>query len=104
MGKRPKYRASVTIDPDLWDWVQANVGRGRRFYNHSHAVEEALALAKEGATHLSEIARLSAQVRDLESRLEECRRQALARKPPAHDAGKPGRGAVSGAEPFPHSA
>lgn len=43
---RHKIKTSVTIDPELYNWVQEKV-KTREFSNLTHAVERGLILLKE---------------------------------------------------------
>jgi Arc/MetJ-type ribon-helix-helix transcriptional regulator len=44
--ERRKVKTGVTIDPDLYDWVESQV-ESKEFANITHAVEKGLFLLKE---------------------------------------------------------
>ena len=43
---RRKVKTGVTIDPDLFDWVQSKI-ESKEFANLTHAIEKGLLLLKE---------------------------------------------------------
>lgn len=43
---RHKVKTGVTIDPDLFDWVQSKI-ESKEFANLTHAIEKGLLLLKE---------------------------------------------------------
>ena len=61
-----KIRTTVSIDRDLFDWLNEQVGVGLRFHNFSHAHETAIvALKREGECE-EELLHLRARLRALE--------------------------------------
>ena len=44
-----KVRVSVTISPELYEWVSRRTGEGREFGSFSHAVERGLAALRTPA-------------------------------------------------------
>ena len=49
MKRRPKVRTTITVDQDLFDWLQEQVGPGQRFHNLSHGFESGVqCLRREG--------------------------------------------------------
>lgn len=44
--ERRKIKTGVTIDPDLFDWIQSKI-KTKEFSNLTHAVERGLILLKE---------------------------------------------------------
>ena len=57
MSRRPKAfkaapakeRRSITIDPELDAWLQAQVGVGKPYSSYSHAVQAAVAVLRDQA-------------------------------------------------------
>ena len=54
MGARPKrsrhgnkVKASVSLDPDLYEWAMGHMGSGRRFASLSHALDSGLAALRD---------------------------------------------------------
>ena len=44
--ERRKVKTGVTIDPELFDWVQSKI-KSKDFANITHAIEKGLLLLKE---------------------------------------------------------
>ena len=44
--ERRKIKTGITIDPDLFDWVQSKI-ESKEFANLTHAVERGLTLLRE---------------------------------------------------------
>jgi Arc/MetJ-type ribon-helix-helix transcriptional regulator len=44
--KRRKIKTGVTLDPELYDWIQSKI-KTRQFSNVTHAIERGLILLKE---------------------------------------------------------
>jgi hypothetical protein len=43
---RTKRRLAISIDPDLYDWLEARVGPNRPFGSMTHAIETAVVQMK----------------------------------------------------------
>lgn len=46
--KAAKRRVAISMDRDLYDWLEARVGPNRPFGSMTHAVETAVLRMKEG--------------------------------------------------------
>ena len=42
-AQRPKVKIGISIDPELYEWLQQRTGSGREFASISHAVERSVA-------------------------------------------------------------
>lgn len=63
---RPKIQSTIRIDPELWSWLNENIGHGKKFYNLSHAIEESIVCAQKHDGLRDELVIAQAQLRALE--------------------------------------
>lgn len=46
-AKSRRQRITISLDPQLLKWINAQVGVGKRFRSSAHAIEEAVAFYKQ---------------------------------------------------------